>query len=127
MAQTQPPHLWGKLKRNKATKPCPDRPGFVQLVIDGNVAEPVVVSVLDSGLSHLSPYRIGKKKVLILLWQSPNKTNHIFAVYVTDSERLVRQIFAITQDSANLDDPLKKILFAKLREKRPRYMASLQL
>lgn len=114
MAQSQPPHLWGQLKF-PAVRPCSDLPGFVDLVIPGNV-NPARVRGNDPGLKHLTPYRVGKKKVLVLFWQSPDKNNHVYAVFVTDSDRLVKQIFAIMQD----DRPKKA---ERLLEKRPRYMA----
>ncbi len=115
MAKSKPPHLRGHV-RFGAIAPCSDAPGFVDLIIPGNI-NPARVKDDDPGLKHLSPYRLKNRQVLILFWNSPSR-NHILAVYATDDERRVQQIFAIMQDAG--DKKMERLL-----EKRPRYMATI--
>lgn len=103
--------LWGVLKFG-AIRPNADQAGFMDLVVDG---ASVSLREGDPGLRELSPYRLKGKKALVLFWQTPNGDNHIYAVYVTNNERLVAKIKKIMDDQV----PLKR---DRLLEKRPRYM-----
>jgi len=108
------PFLWGK-PRFGAVKVILNEPELVDLIIDG---KNIRLRRNDPGLKELSPYRVKGKNVLVPLYRTPGGKDKIFAVYVTNSERLVEQICKIMLDPCIGFEERKYLLL----KKRPRYL-----
>lgn len=108
------PFLWGK-PRFGAVKVISNEPEFVDLIINGKTTR---LRRNDPGLKELSPYRVKGKNVLVPLYRTPEGKDQIFAVYVTDSERLVQQICKIMVDPCIGFVERKQLLL----KKHPRYL-----
>ena len=108
------PFLWGK-PRFGPRKVIIDEPELVDLIIGRNSTR---LKKNDPGLKELSPYRVRGKNVLVPLYRTPNGHDQIFAVYVTDSERLVQQICKIMLDPCIGFEERKQLLL----KKHPRYL-----
>lgn len=111
MENVQLSPLWGDLKY-AALRASSENKECVILSLAGHE---VSLSSRDPGLKELTPYRVKKKKVLILFWKNPNNLVNIYAVYVTNSERLVKDVCTIFSDSVGNKR-------ARLLKKRPRYL-----
>ncbi len=108
---TLPRSLWGVVKLG-AIRPVGGDIDEVDLVIG---KRSVRLFSNDPGLKCLSLYRLKSRKVLILFWQPPGGHAHIFAVYVTDSEKRVKRIRQIMVDN----EPKVR---ARLASMHPKYI-----